>query len=115
MYYVLCVTTEWAMRNLQVIGKAVVDVYDNMFTLLAMNLIWALLAALPFSSMVSILQTALETPELGSTAWVMLVVFALLFVLLTGPATYALAVMMRRVTDYESISVRDFFAAMRAH
>ena len=103
------------MRNLQVVGKAFVDVYDNMFALLAMNMIWALLAALPVSSMIGVIQAVGETPEIGSSGWVMLFVFTLLFVLLTGPATYALAVMMRRATDYEAISVRDFLGAMRTH
>lgn len=103
------------MRNLQVIAKAFVDVYDNMFALLAMNIVWAILAALPVSSLISLLQVVVEAAEPDPTAWVIAALVALLYVLLTGPATYALAVMARRIVDYEAVTLRDFFGAMRAH
>lgn len=103
------------MRNLKVIGKALLDVYDNMFSLLLMNLIWIALAALPIGAMTSTLQTASEDLAMVAGVPVMLFVLALALVLLSSPAHYALAVMARKVAEYESVSVRDFLGAMRQH
>jgi uncharacterized membrane protein YesL len=103
------------MRNLKVIGKALMDVYDNMFVLLLLNLIWMLLTALPLSFFISTLQAVGETPTMADGAPVMLFLISLLLVLLSGPPTYALAVLMRRVTEFESISTRDFLRAIRDH
>jgi uncharacterized membrane protein YesL len=102
-----------AMRNLKVIGKAFVDVYDNMFVLLLANLIYVILAAVPVTGFVSIVDSALREPENLSGAPVVAALMALLWVLLAGPAGYALAVMLRRVTEFESFTVRDYLGAMR--
>jgi uncharacterized membrane protein YesL len=106
---------EHTVRNLKVVGKALVDVYDNMFVLLFLNIIWIILAAVPLSGMISTMQSMLDTPETASSASVFLFVLAVLFVLLTGPASYALAVLMRKVTEFESISIREFVSEMRAN
>jgi hypothetical protein len=103
------------MRNLKVIGRAFVDVYDNMFVLLLANVIYVLLAALPVSGFVSIIDSMAREPDSLAGAPVIALLLALAWVLLAGPAGYALAVMLRRVTEYESFTIRDYLGAMRQH
>lgn len=103
------------MRNMKVIGKAFVDVYDNMFVLLLANLIYVLLAALPVSGFVSVVDSMTREPDSLAGAPVIALLLALAWVLLAGPAGYAMAVMLRRVTEYESVTLRDYLGAMRQH
>lgn len=103
------------MRSLKVIGKAFVDVYDNMFVLLLCNIVYVILAALPITFLATTVQTTVSEPATAMAGAVIAGIMALLWVLLAGPAGYALAVMLRRVTEYQSFTVRDFFGAIREH
>ncbi|MCC6628318.1 MAG: hypothetical protein IT340_13085 [Chloroflexi bacterium] len=103
------------MRNLKVIGKALFDVYDNMFVLAVCNLIYVVLAAVPVIFLISVLSTALTEPESAGGAPVLAVVLGALWVLLAGPPGYALAVVLHGVTNFESFSLGDFVRAMRQH
>jgi hypothetical protein len=103
------------MRNFKVIGKAFVDLYDNMFVLALCNLIYVALAFVPVSTLVNFLTTALTEPDLAAGAVVMAVAAGALFVLLASPPGYALAVGLRGVTDFEAFTTRDFLGIMRRH
>lgn len=103
------------MRNLKVMGRALLDVYDSMFPLLTINIVWALLASIPVSYLLALSQASSDSPEAATGIPVLTFILGLVLVLLTGPASYALAVLMRRVAEYESISVRDFFLVIRQH
>jgi uncharacterized membrane protein YesL len=103
------------MRNLKVIGKAFVDVYDNMFVLLLANVIYVALAALPVTGLFTIADAAAREPQTTAGAPVIALLLALLWVLLAAPAGYALAVMLRRVTEFEAFTARDFIGAIRAN
>lgn len=103
------------MRNLKAVGRAFLDVYENMFSLLLMNVIWSLLALVPFSLILAVLQAPSDDPSTLTSAAFVLYLLCLLLALLTGPATYAMAVMMRNITEYQPVSLREFLATMLAH
>lgn len=103
------------MRNLKVIGKAFVDVYDNMFVLLLTNIIYVLLAAIPITGIATVFDAVSREPNALPGAPVIIFLLSLLWVLMAAPAGYAMAIMLRRVTEYESFTVRDFLTAMRQH
>jgi uncharacterized membrane protein YesL len=94
------------MNIFRTLWKALKDLFEDMFILALVNILWILMNALP--AVAAFFALRLGNPSI-------LYIVMLLSVLTLGPSNAGLYAIAERVTDGRTSTARDFFAGVRAN